>query len=126
MSVFSFSKTDEVWGLNRATTRGMIDWWIEQAGPRPYLLKIKESYEHGYNHGDLTVVTDDDKAGLRDFVMKMLETGYERNVHEDDQASAQIRESIHKLWHLLNADLEGTHYYQTPSQEDRQSRSTDG
>jgi hypothetical protein len=113
MSVFSFSKTDEVWGLNRATTKSIIDWWIEQAGSRPYLLKIRESYERGYNHGDLTVVTDADKAELRDLVMKMLKTGYEREVVNDDERAERVRESIFRLWSLINADLEGTPHHQT-------------
>ena len=89
----------------------MILWWIERAGPRPYLLKLKQSYDHGYNHGDLTEVADSDKAELRDLVHLMLELGYENMLGRDASFAAQIRAQIGALWTLLNADLENTQFY---------------
>jgi hypothetical protein len=113
MSVFSFGKTDRVWGLNNRITYGMIEWWIEQAGPKPYLLEIKESYDNGYNHGDMEKVANEDKAELRDLVEFMLTTGYERRCGMDASATARIRQSIGELWRLLNADLEGTRFHKS-------------
>jgi hypothetical protein len=109
MSVFGFSKTEEVWGMNRSTTIDMIDWWIQRAGPKPYLLKIKQSYDHGYNHGDLTKVADKDKAELRDLVGLMLRNGYENRF--SPSSSSKIREELIKLERVINADLEGTEFY---------------
>lgn len=111
MSVFSFNNTEKVWGLSRGVTYGMILWWIERAGPRPYLLELKQSYDHGYNHGDLTEVADSDKAELRDLVHLMLEVGYENTLGRDAPSTA-IRESLGELWSLLNGDLEGTTFHQ--------------
>ncbi len=111
MSIFEFSKTEKVWGLNRSTTLHMIDWWIDRAGPRPYLLKIKQSYDHGYNHGDLTKVADGDKAELRDLVQSMLEAGYENKLVADPTVAPQMRESLIELHGLLNCELEGTPFH---------------
>ncbi|MCO5084254.1 MAG: hypothetical protein M9955_21680 [Rhizobiaceae bacterium] len=108
MSVFGFSKTDEVWGLKRSIVLDMIDWWIESAGPRPYLVKIKQSYGYGYNHGDLTEVGDADKAELRDLVQLMLRFGYENELRLDPAAMSRVRESLIELERLINGDLEGT------------------
>ena len=91
----------------------MIDWWIEQAGPRPYLLKIKQSYNIGLNHGNLNEVADEDKAELRDLVGLMLKTGYESRLRLDAISTAQMREQIIELERMLNSDLEGTPFYQT-------------
>ena len=112
MSVFGFSRTDEVWGLKRSITLDMIDWWIERVGPRPYLAKIKQSYDHGYNYGDLTEVADIDKAELRDLVQLMLKVGYENQLRLDPVATSQVRESLAELQRLLNGDLEGTPLHQ--------------
>lgn len=112
MSVFSFSKTDKVWGLKRSIALDMIDWWIERAGPRPYLLMIKQSYNHGYNHGDLTEVANLDKAELRDLVKMMLASGYEKQLRLDPVATSGVRESLAELQILLNGDLEGTPLHQ--------------
>jgi hypothetical protein len=90
----------------------MIGWWIEQAGPRPYLLKIKQSYDHGYNHGDLTEVEDIDKAELRDLVQLMLKIGYERQLRRDEAATSRVRESLAEFLWLLNGELEGTPFHQ--------------
>jgi hypothetical protein len=113
MSVFSFSKTTEVWGLNRAITTHMIDWWIERAGPKPYLLMIKQSYDHGYNHGDLTEIADEDKAELRDLVRSMLENNYENSWH-GVYSFPRVRESIIDLERLISADLEGARFHRSP------------
>ena len=113
MSVFSFSKTDKVWGVKIGLVRDMIDWWIEQAGPRPYLLEIKQSYNTGLNHGNLNEVADEDKAELRDLVRLMLKTGYESRLRLDAISTAQMREQIIELERMLNSDLEGTPFYQT-------------
>ena len=91
----------------------MIDWWIEQAGPKPYLLAIKQSYDIGLNHGNLSEVADEDKAELRDLVGLMLKTGYESRVRLDAIATAQMREQIIELERMLNSDLEGTRFYQS-------------
>jgi hypothetical protein len=114
LSVFRFSKTDKVWGLKNGLVREMIDWWIEHAGPRPYLLEIKHSYDIGFNHGDLTEVADEDKAELRDLVGLMLKTGYENRLRLDAASTAQVREHIVELERMLNSDLEGTNFYQPP------------
>ena len=90
----------------------MIDWWIESAGPRPFLIKIKQSYDYGYNHGDLTEVTDADKAELRDLVQLMVKSGYYNRLQLDPVATSQVRESLTVLQRLLNADLEGTPLHQ--------------
>ncbi|MDT3376027.1 hypothetical protein RNI52_01705 [Labrys neptuniae] len=113
MSVFSFSRTTEVWGLNRVITIDMIDWWIERVGPKPYLLKIKRSFDHGYNHGDLTNVSNEDKAELRDLIMLMLEENYE-SIWKEMYSASTIAESIIKLEQLINADLEGTRFHRMP------------
>ena len=112
MSVFSFSKTDKVWGLKHSLVTDMIDWWIEQAGPTPYLLEIKHSYNIGFNHGNLTEVADEDKAELRDLVGLMLRTGYESRLRLNAVSTAQVREHIIELERMLNSDLEGTRFYQ--------------
>jgi hypothetical protein len=114
LSVFSFSKTDKVWGLNNGLVRDMIGWWIEHAGARPYLLEIKHSYDIGLNHGDLTQVADEDKAELRDLVGLMLKTGYESGLRLDAASTARVREHMIQLQRMLNADLEGTRFYQPP------------
>lgn len=111
MSVFRFRKTDEVWSLRRSIVLDMIDWWIESAGSRPFLIKFKQSYDYGYNHGDLTEVADADKAELRDLVQLMLKSGYENQLRLDPVATSHVRESLTELQRLLNADLEGTPLY---------------
>jgi hypothetical protein len=112
LSVFSFSKTDKVWGLKNSLVTDMIDWWIEQAGPKPYLLEIKHSYDIGLNHGNVSEVADGDKAELRDLVGFMLKTGYESRLRLDAVSTTQIREHIIELERMLNSDLEGTRFYQ--------------
>lgn len=89
----------------------MIDWWIEQAGPRPYLMKIKQSYDHGYNHGDLSEMSDADKAELRHLVQRMLDTGYE--AQEGPEIADTVRAAIVEFRTLLDIDLEGTLYGST-------------
>jgi len=113
LSVFGFSKTGKVWGLNRGITMRMIDWWIDRAGPRPYLLEIRQSYDHGYNHGDLTKVADSDKAELRDLVQSMLDAGYENKLVADATQVPRVRESLIELQGLLNGELEGTPFHQS-------------
>jgi hypothetical protein len=110
LSVFSFSKTDKVWGLNNSLVRKMIDWWIERAGPRPYLLEIKHSYEIGFNHGDLRKVADEDKAEMRDLVGLMLTSGYESRLSLNAASTAQVRAQLIELERMLNGDLEGTSF----------------
>ena len=112
MSVFSFSKTDKVWGVKSGLVREMIDWWIEQAGPRPYLLELKHSYNIGLNHGNLSEVADEDKAELRDLVGLMLKTSYESRFRLDAISRAQMREQLIELERMLNSDLEGTCFHQ--------------
>lgn len=90
----------------------MIEWWIARAGPRPYLLKIKQSYDYGYNHGDLTEVADADKAELRDLVQLMLKSEYENQFRLDPAAASHERESLAALQRLINGDLEGTPLHQ--------------
>lgn len=109
MSVFRFSKTEAVWCLKRSITMDMIEWWIEHAGPKPYLLKIRESYDHGYNHGDLSKVSDEDKNELHDLVRLMLADGYEKR-WEGIHVTSRVRAEIIELERLLSVDLEGTHF----------------
>jgi hypothetical protein len=112
LSVFSFSKTDKVWGLKHSLVTDMIDWWIKQAGPRPYLLEIKHSYDIGFNHGNLSEVADEDKAELRDLVGLMLKTGYESRLRLNAVSRTEVREHIIELERMLISDLEGTRFYQ--------------
>lgn len=111
MSVFSFSKTGKVWGPNNVTTYGMITWWIGQVGPKPYLIELKQSYDHGYNHGDLSEVADADKAELRSLVRLMLETGYARQFTQDAKSAAYLQGSLAEFERLLDDDLEGTAFH---------------
>ena len=112
LRVFSFSKTNEVWGLRRSATICMIEWWIERTGPKPYLLTIQQSYEHGIDHGNLEVAADKDKAELRDLVPLMLETRYESSLSADADTMSELRRYIVELYRLLGADLEGTSFHQ--------------
>jgi hypothetical protein len=112
VSVFSFSKTETVWGVKTALTLDLINWWIARAGHKPYLLKIQESYHHGINHGDMSEVVPEDKAELRDMVQLMLKDRYEERYHEAGSSYiAELRASLGELARLLNADLEGTPFY---------------
>lgn len=90
----------------------MITWWIGQVGPKPYLTKLKQSYDHGYNHGDLSEVADVDKAELRDLVRLMLETGYAGQFTQDAKSAAYLQGSLAELERLLDDDLEGTAFHQ--------------
>lgn len=113
MSVFSFGRTEAVWGVNTAMTLNLIDWWIAHAGPKPYLLKIQESYDHGIKHGNMSEVVPEDKAELRDMVQLMLKDRFEERYHEAGNAYvAKLRASLGELERLLNEDLEGTPFYQ--------------
>lgn len=108
MSVFSFSKTDRVWGLQRGAAMDAIEWWIEKAGPKPYLLAIQRSYEHGYNHGNLCDVADQDKAELLDLVQMMIRGGYPNHPEIEASHAHQIRQYLVELQELIEIDLADT------------------
>ena len=90
----------------------MLDWWIERAGPRPYLLQIKQSYDFGYNHGDLSAVEDSDKAELRNLVRSMLASHYELTVCPDETSALQLRHALQELHGHLTNEIAGTAYSQ--------------
>lgn len=112
MSVFSFSRSEAVWGVRTAITLNLIDWWIAHAGPKPYLLKIQESYDHGINHGDLSEVAPEDKVELRGMVQLMLKDKYEDSYGRGTPLAAELRVALIELEQLINLDLEGTPFYQ--------------
>lgn len=114
MSVFSFGKSEKVWGLRRSITMAMIEWWIGVAGPKPYLLTIQQSFEHGINHGDLEIVSDEDKAELRDMVGLMLEIGFETTLVESTEQRQNVRRQIVDLFNLIEGDLTDTRFGRRP------------
>ena len=49
MSVISFEEGGAVWGSSSHLIYKMLLYFLKVSGDREYLLKFKQSYDHGYN-----------------------------------------------------------------------------
>ncbi|PZV39902.1 hypothetical protein B5V02_08335 [Mesorhizobium kowhaii] len=48
----------------------MIQYAISTTGEKPYLVELRTSFDHGYNHADRSVLSFDELTAFRDAAAK--------------------------------------------------------
>lgn len=69
MGVLSLGAGLPVWNGGTRIILSLIDFAIETVGEETYLIAFKTSFEHGYNHADLSVLSPSQFAEFHQIVI---------------------------------------------------------
>ena len=100
MGVLSVGDDLPVWGGGGRIIYSIIKYAIGTIGERPYLTALKESFDHGYNHADLAVLTQGELNDFRNAV-----ASYARNTRWKSEGFKDCEQLMHELLGLIDARL---------------------
>ncbi|UVC18572.1 hypothetical protein [Mesorhizobium onobrychidis] len=100
MGVLSIGDDLQVWGGGRRIIYSIIEYAIGMVGEKPYLTILKESFDRGYNHADLAVLTRDELSEFRDAA-----ASYTRNIQWKREGLKDCEGLMQGLLGLVDARL---------------------
>lgn len=100
MGVLSVGGELPVLGGGRRIIYSIIEYAIGTIGEKPYLATLKESFDRGYNHADLAILTRDELSEFRDAA-----ASYARNIHWKREGLKDCEELMQELLGLVDARL---------------------
>ena len=105
LSVISFEENGEVWGASSRLIYSMILFFLEDAGPKPYLLNFRRMYDDGYNVLFLEKISLEQLIEFRRLVEKFARVAPYQQVFAGEMAHESIRANLVKLLEMTDASI---------------------
>ena len=100
MGVLSVGDDLPVWRGGGRIIYSIIEYAIGTIGKRPYLTALKTSFDHGYNHADLELLTRDELNEFRNAA-----ASYARNTQWKSEGFNDCEQLMQELLGLIDARL---------------------
>lgn len=87
MSTIKIDCTEDVWGGTSGLVHAMLKWSLDRYGPLSFLVNLKDHFDHGYNHLDLSKLSTAEFAEFIRIVEEFIsEEAFKTMVLKGDQA----------------------------------------